>query len=116
MTSTSTSPNFGEHYDLCMIPLDDASHFAPDDRNSRHIPSRFYARSSRLVATTIQKIVETFGSDPRLRRGRNDIRFGHAASERASLLIGRKLGLPYSIYHSTHRNYGNTVSVSVPPG
>jgi 3-oxoacyl-[acyl-carrier-protein] synthase III len=108
--------NFGEHYDLCMIPLGNAADFAPDNRNGRHAPSRFYAVSSRLVATTIQKIVETFQSDPKLRGGRYDICFGHAASERASQLIGLKLGLPYDIYYSTHPDYGNTVSASVPLG
>jgi len=106
--------NFGEYYDLCMIPLDNVADFAPDDRTGRHAPSRFYAMSSRLVATTIQKIVETFQSDPKLRGGRYDICFGHAASERASQLIGLRLGLPYNLYYPTHSNYGNTVSASVP--
>lgn len=111
-----TFRNFGEHYDLCMIPLDNAAGFAPEDKKALPPALKFFARSPKLVATTIQKIVETFEADPKLRDDRYDIAFGHAASERASYLIGRRLGIPSDIYYSTHPNYGNTVSASVPLG
>jgi 3-oxoacyl-[acyl-carrier-protein] synthase III len=108
--------NFGEHFRLCMIPLDNATAFLPPGVDGQYTPLKFYSLSRRLIATTIKKIVELFEADPRLRSATYDICFGHAASEKAREVIGRRLGLPQDMYYRTHARYGNTVSASVPLG
>jgi 3-oxoacyl-[acyl-carrier-protein] synthase III len=111
-----TFKNFGEHFDLCMIPLDNATDFLPSHSNGRYTPMKFFGLSRKLITTTIKKIVEVYEADPNLRESRYDICFGHAASERASEAIGCRLGLPRESYFQTHPLYGNTVSASIPLG
>jgi 3-oxoacyl-[acyl-carrier-protein] synthase III len=111
-----TFKNFGEHFDLCMIPLENATDFLPSHSNGRYTPMKFFGLSRKLIATTIKKIVEVYEADPNLRESRYDICFGHAASERASEAIGCRLGLPRESYFQTHPLYGNTVSASIPLG
>ena len=106
---------FGEHLELCTIPLPTAPLFSLGAGDPRCAPGKFFARSRELFTTTIRKIVETFESDPRLRQGRYDICFGHNASEKACDVVARKLGLTH-IFFSTHRGYGNTVAAAVPLG
>jgi 3-oxoacyl-[acyl-carrier-protein] synthase III len=108
--------NFGEHFRLCMIPLDNAAAFLPPGANGEYAPLKFYSLSRKLIATTVKKIVDLFESDPRLRDASYDICFGHAASEKAREVIARRLGLPQEMYYRTHARYGNTVSASIPLG
>ena len=104
--------NYGEHAALCMIPLENADQFLPKPAGLR--PGRFFARSHELLSITTRKIIETYESDPVFRSARYDIAFGHAASEKASQLIRSRIGVPEETYFSTHADYGNTVSASVP--
>jgi 3-oxoacyl-[acyl-carrier-protein] synthase III len=108
--------NYGEHFRLCMIPLENATAFLPPGMNGEYVPFKFYSLSRKLIATTIKKIVATFEADPRLRDASYDICFGHAASEKAREIIARRLGLPQEMYYRTHARFGNTVSASVPLG
>jgi 3-oxoacyl-[acyl-carrier-protein] synthase III len=111
-----TFKNFGEYYDLCMIPLSNAADFSARPADSRHVPLKFFGLSGKLIATTVDKIVEIFEADPKLRHDKYAVCFGHAASERAIEMIGCRLGLPLDMYVQTHARYGNTVSASVPLG
>jgi 3-oxoacyl-[acyl-carrier-protein] synthase-3 len=59
--------------------------------------------------------VETFASDPELRRRAYDVCFGHEASARVTDAVTRRLGVHEAAFVS-HRRFGNTVSASVPLG
>ncbi|SRR6266404_241427 len=105
---------FGEYYDLCMLPLANAANFSTRPLDERCTPLKFYSRSRELLGTTTRKIIEVFEADPVLRAGRYDICFGHGASERASELVARRLGIPLPIHAATHSRFGNTVAASIP--
>jgi 3-oxoacyl-[acyl-carrier-protein] synthase III len=105
---------FGEYYDLCMLPLPNAANFSARPLDERCTPFKFYSRSRELLSTATRKIIEVFEADPVLRAGRYDICFGHGASERASELVARRLGIPLDIYVPTHARFGNTVAASIP--
>jgi len=111
-----TFKNFGEHFSLCMVPLSNVHEFAALPASDHYAPMKLFSSSRELFRITVDKIIDTFESDPNLRSQRYDIGFGHQASEKASKLIARKLGLPYDDYFTTHREYGNTVAASVPLG
>jgi 3-oxoacyl-[acyl-carrier-protein] synthase III len=105
--------NFGDHYELCMIPFEDAPAFL------RRVPQwygamKLYSRSRELLGIAADKIVETFTADPVLSGGRYDIVFGHAASKKAEEGVLQRLGIPVERYFGTHATHGNTVSASVP--
>lgn len=109
--------NFGEHFRLCMIPLGNAESFLPNGaRDGDLVPHKFYSLSRRLIATTIKKVVEVYEGDPRFHGQEYDICFGHAVSERAREVVGRRLGLPEEIQFPVHSRFGNTVSASIPLG
>jgi 3-oxoacyl-[acyl-carrier-protein] synthase III len=109
-----TFKSFGEHYALCMFPLEMAPQFGTAAVDARHAPMRFYAQSHELLTITARKVIETFEADDELRARRHDVGFGHEASAKASQLIARHL--PYVRYVSTHARFGNTVSATVPLG
>ena len=111
--------NYGEHADLCMIPLSNADQFLPDSARERFAslePGRFYARSEELLTVTMKRLIETYRADPELCGRDYDIGFGHAASEKASAIVCRGLGFPPERYFPTHARFGNTVSASIPLG
>jgi 3-oxoacyl-[acyl-carrier-protein] synthase III len=107
---------FGKDHDLCVLPLANAASFAARPLDERCASSKFYSRSRELLSATTRKIIETFEADPVLPRGTYDICFGHGASERASELVARRLGIPLEIYVPTHAQFGNTVAASIPLG
>ena len=111
-----TFKNFGEYFNLCMIPLDNVADFLPFPDDGRYAPMKFFGLSRKLIATTIKKIVEVYEADPKLADGQYNICFGHAASQRASEAIGSRLGLPPETYFPTHPRFGNTVAASIPLG
>jgi 3-oxoacyl-[acyl-carrier-protein] synthase III len=111
-----TFKNFGEYFNLCMIPLDNVADFLPFPDDGRYAPMKFFGLSRKLIATTIKKIVEVYEADPKLADAKYDICFGHAASQRASEAIGSRLGLPPETYFPTHPRFGNTVAASIPLG
>jgi 3-oxoacyl-[acyl-carrier-protein] synthase III len=106
--------NYGEHFGLCMIPLENVQAFLPSTFQLPLTPLKFHSYSRELIGTTIKKIVELFESDRRFRQGTFDICFGHAASEKAVEIIGRRLRLEHEMYYPTHPRFGNTVAASVP--
>jgi 3-oxoacyl-[acyl-carrier-protein] synthase III len=111
--------NYGEHADLCMIPLDNVAQFAPAAaraRLARQEPGRFYAVSKELLANTMRRLIETFRADPEFCGRDYDIGFGHAASEKASAIVCRGLGFAPERYYPTHARYGNSVAASIPLG
>jgi 3-oxoacyl-[acyl-carrier-protein] synthase III len=109
-----TFRNYGEHFGLCMIPLNNVQQFLPSNFDLPVTPLKFHSFSRELIGTTIKKIVQVFESDRRLREATYDICFGHAASEKAVEIIGRRLGLAHELYFPTHPLFGNTVAASVP--
>jgi 3-oxoacyl-[acyl-carrier-protein] synthase III len=108
--------NFGQYFDLCMVPLTPVATFLRDSGANHYVPFRFFSLSRKLVSTATARIVETYKADLTLQRKKYDICFGHAASEKAVEVIGRRLRLPPEIHYATHPSYGNTVSSSVPLG
>ena len=77
---------------------------------------RLFSLSSELLTATSRRLIETFSMDPRLRTGEYDIGFGHEASVKVNRMIAKQLRLPYERYVSTHAQFGNTVSATVPLG
>jgi 3-oxoacyl-[acyl-carrier-protein] synthase III len=111
-----TFRNFGQYVDLCVVPLASAVDFVREPYDARYAPMKFFSLSRELLSVTVKKIVEAFDDEPRLRGQEYDVIFGHEASEKASRVIGRRLGLPYERYVATHREYGNTIAACVPLG
>ena len=107
---------FGEHADLCTIPLPAYDAFAPAGLTTDRPTLRFHSRSRELMSVTTRKIVEVFRGDPILSHRTYDVCFGHSASEKAVRIIAKQIQQPYEIYYSTHPDYGNTVSAAVPLG
>jgi 3-oxoacyl-[acyl-carrier-protein] synthase III len=110
-----TFRTFGEHVDLCMIPLPNIGDFLPGDVTERHAPGRFFARSRELFQAAMKELQATFEQNRQLNACRYDICFGHEATARMSEAVTRALGVE-AIYFPTHREFGNTVSASVPLG
>jgi len=108
--------NFGEYYDLCVLPIDDGKDFLDLLPADGYAPMKLFSSSRALLTTAAQKIIETFNADPILQRWRFDICFGHAASKRAEEGVLERLEIPLERYCGTHAEYGNTVSASVPLG
>jgi len=109
--------SYGEHYNLCMIPLQNLSDFAADDRmNGQYRPMKFYTDTQRLFTTAVRKMVEEFEADETLRRVTPDLCLFHEASHKASELLMHRLRLPSQSWYETHTRYGNTVSASIPLG
>jgi 3-oxoacyl-[acyl-carrier-protein] synthase III len=109
--------SYGEHFNLCMIPLDNLKGFTVNGHtDDNYHPMKFYTRTRKLFSTTIRKLVEEYNADERMRTAPYDICFTHAPSERAvDMLIGYLGFRPDAVYR-THGRYGNTVSASVPLG
>ncbi len=105
---------YGEHLDLCMIPLEGAAGFLPADLRVDAPSGRFYSRSQELISRATKKVIEHYQASPRLRDHPKDLIFTHAASERASQFVLKRCGVSPNLYFGTHREYGNTVSASVP--
>jgi len=108
--------NFGEHYNLCMIPLANVDDFLPGDPDPRYAASQFFSLSRELVVTTVKKIAEVYAADPHFKGRCFDIAFAHEASQKASEVLVKHLHLPKGVYYSLHPRFGNCVSASVPLG
>ena len=111
-----TFRNFGEHYDLCMLPIDDGRQFLRRPLPEGAAPMHLFSMSRRLLTIAADKIVDMFQADPMLQGRTYDICFGHAASKRAEEGVLRRIGFPVEDYVGTHAIFGNTVSASVPLG
>jgi len=94
--------NFGQHYGLCMIPLDGGM--------------KFFSQSPELIRTTVKEIISAYRADMNLSGATYDICFGHTASQKANEIISRRLGLPAEIEFQTRADYGNTAAASIPLG
>ncbi len=107
--------NFGEHYDLSMIPLPGADSWARRRFRFRgRQPLRFYTDASRQTAMAVRRLVETMREPPAFDAASHDIAFGHAVSEKACDLVCDALSIPRTRLYRTHAGYGNTASSSVP--
>ncbi|RMD81344.1 MAG: hypothetical protein D6815_12045 [Candidatus Dadabacteria bacterium] len=106
--------NFGEFFDLCMVPLPTMPQFLPRSRANGHQIGVFYAKSDVLLRTAVQRIAQVFLEDPVLREQQYDIAFGHAASEKASELVCLQLNFPRERFYSTHSKFGNTITAAIP--
>ncbi len=111
-----TMRSFGEHCDLCMIPLANAGSFLDSFDDVRHAPNRFYSNSDQLFKSTIRYLWDTYSSDPVLSVRQHDLFVSHAASAKAGEFVARKLGASDQRWYCTHARYGNTVAASVPLG
>jgi 3-oxoacyl-[acyl-carrier-protein] synthase III len=108
--------SFGEHCDLCMIPLANADSFLPSLDSGRHTPNRFYSDSETLFKKTLGYLWDTYLNDAVLSERRHDIFFSHAASAKAGVMARRKLAISEDRWYCTHARFGNTVAASVPLG
>jgi 3-oxoacyl-[acyl-carrier-protein] synthase III len=97
-----------------MIPLENAEHFLPAVAVAGFKPGKFFTYSGELLSITTRKILELYESDPKLKEGRYDVGFGHAASEKAADIVRRRLGIAEEAFVPTHALYGNTIAASVP--
>src|SRR6185295_3855559 len=86
--------SYGQDVGLCLIPLGTLAAFGAAAVPSTLAPLRFYSRSRELMSSTTRRIIETFEADPVLRGRKFDICYGHAASDKATRVIGKKLGIP----------------------
>jgi 3-oxoacyl-[acyl-carrier-protein] synthase III len=111
-----TFKSYGDDVGLCMIPLATLPYFRTSAVPATLTPLRFSSRSRELMTSTTRRIIEAFEADPALADRDFDVCFGHAASDKATRVIGKKLGIPYERYYSTHPTHGNTVAASVPLG
>lgn len=109
-----TFRSLGDAYDLCMIPLAGASGFMPSRATAVHATPKFFSESRELMTRAIKLIGETFHADPVLPTREYDISFGHEASEKATAAVTRILRQRAERHFAIHRDYGNTVSASVP--
>lgn len=100
--------------DLCMIPLQGAHGFLPDGLPNDAQSGRFYSRSRELMGRGAKLAIECFRSSAHMSSYPYGIILTHAASEKATELVLRRLGLSLECYFGTHREYGNTVSASLP--
>ena len=102
-----------EDFRLCLLPTVALQDFWPGEGDPRIKPDRFFSLSSELLATATRFVLQEFAADPELSGRTFDVCFGHSPSEKVCRLIARKLGLE-QIFVPTHREYGNTVSASIP--
>ena len=108
--------NYGEDFALCVFPIPTFEDFWVGAPDPRYVPMRLFVLSSELLSATARRLIEVFTLDPRLREGAYDVGFGHEASVKVNRIIAGKLGLTYDRYVSTHADFGNTVSATVPLG
>ncbi len=106
--------NFPDRYDLCMLALPGWEDWVLEAAKTPYVPGRFLALSRDLIPLVVRRIVEVFRSDDLLPRLEYDIILGHAASERASAAVLKRLGISHDRYFPTHTRYGNTVSAATP--
>ncbi len=109
--------NFGEYYDLSMIPLPGAEAWARRRfrfRDTKFQPLTFHTDASRQTALAVRRLVETIREAPAYDVPSHDAVFGHAVSEKACDLVCDALGMPRTLLYRTHAGYGNTASSSVP--
>ncbi len=108
--------NYGEDFRLCMFPIAPFEDFWVGAQDPRYAPMRLFVQSSELLTATARRLIEVFSLDPHLRNVMFDVGFGHEASIKVNRILATKLGLPYERYVSTHADFGNTVSATVPLG
>ena len=106
--------SFGEHWHLCMIPLESAASHAPSALSAIGRPNFFYAESEKLILANLRLLLSHYKGDPLLCETEHDIYFSHAASERAGSIFRREAGIPGARWYCTHARFGNTVSASIP--
>ena len=111
-----TMRSFGEHCDLCMIPLTTAGSFLTSFDGVRDEPGHFYSDTDKLFKQTLKCLWETFSGDPNLSGRPHDLYFSHAASAKVGVFARQKLGVPEGRWYCTHSRFGNTVAASVPLG
>lgn len=108
--------SFPEYFDLCMIPLAHADAFAPKPFDDRYVAGKFFSLSKDLIMITVEKIIELYHEWDDINTRPVDIAFGHQASELASSIVRRRIGVDKERYYGTHTRFGNTVSASIPLG
>jgi 3-oxoacyl-[acyl-carrier-protein] synthase III len=108
--------SFPEYFDLCMIPLAQADAFAPKPLDDRYKAGKFFSLSKELITITVEKIIELYGEWDDINTRGIDMLFGHQASEMASSIVRKRIGVDKERYYGTHTRFGNTVSASVPLG
>jgi 3-oxoacyl-[acyl-carrier-protein] synthase III len=108
--------SFGEHCDLCMIPLVNAGSYLAGYDPGLHPPGRFYSRSHELFHTTIEHLLEAYRTDPVIAGRTHDIVFSHAASRHAGEIARQAANISAERWFCTHSRFGNTVAASVPLG
>jgi 3-oxoacyl-[acyl-carrier-protein] synthase III len=108
--------NYGDDFHLCVFPIAPFEQFWVGAPDPRYAPMRLFVQSSELLTAAARRLVDVFSLDPRLRNVTFDVGFGHEASVKVNRILAAKLGLPYQRYVSTHADFGNTVSATVPLG
>ena len=123
-----TFKTWGEMYDLCQVPLPNASEYTPEDTGldkktaqlknqlKNWKPMVFFSRSTELLTFAVEKLSAHFIGDSYLNSKPYDIIFGHDASEYSTVLALEKMKLNPKLAMRTHARFGNTVSATIPLG
>lgn len=105
---------FAEHFDLCMIPLENAYRFAVPPLAPTRAPGRFFVASNQLIAFAVRRISDLYRAEPLFSEDSYSIVFTHAASSRSTEMLLRSFGLPLELGYDIHPRFGNVSSASVP--
>ena len=102
--------SFGEHLELCMVPLGNVREFLPRMQVNG---SKFITHSRELVKIAVEKAIAAYQQDPALNGYGYDVIFSHAIGK-AAWVVGDKLGFARERHYDPYEQFGNTVSASVP--
>jgi len=117
LTKSDNDDNFYfsfKKHDLCMIPLPNINQYTKPIVNNNGSGLKFYADSERLVRFTLKKLIAHYRNDKMLNNDIYDIVYGHAASEASNSYWMKYARINEEKLFRTHKNYGNTVSASIP--
>ncbi len=107
---------YPEGYGYCMIPLENAARFVPDELPDHALPNRFFAISVPLVQTAVEGLRMLYAESGYGNGPPPELTLTHSVSERASHMALNALGLDWANHFDIHASHGNTVSASLPLG
>lgn len=107
--------SFGQHHQLCMIPLDSAATYGSSAESRPASGANvFFSYSQQLVSLNMKYLVDEFRKNTAISSAQYDRYFSHSVSSKAGKLFQRQAGIPAEKWYCTHARFGNTVSASIP--
>ena len=106
--------SYGQHRELCMVPLPNARDFALDNRHADETFC-FFSYGESLFRLMFALLRRHFLTDERLQKASEpDVIFYHAASDSLAEQMARTVRVDPDRLFLTHSRFGNTVSASIP--